>query len=178
MFRSFLVRVMPLALAACGPAFTSADPSAERPATDGGTGRVADRDTPDADPPTPDADAPDADPPTPDADAPDGASPDAAPPTSDAPPDAAPDAPSPPACPSPNAPACEGNAVRTCAAGVITLRGCPSGQTCTDGACACPAGLTDCGGGACVNLDTDGTNCGHCGGTCSRVAACVDGTCR
>ncbi len=54
-------------------------------------------------------------------------------------------------------------------------RACPSGQTCTMGYCACPSGLTLCGG-ACTNTQNDRNNCGGCNRWCGD-ATCVSGYC-
>jgi hypothetical protein len=57
---------------------------------------------------------------------------------------------------------------------------CPSGQTCSGGACAaapgCPAGQTLCGA-VCVDLLRDAANCGRCANACPAGAACGAGTC-
>ncbi len=46
-------------------------------------------------------------------------------------------------------------------------------QTC---ACACPDGQTECDS-TCVDLLTDATNCGTCGGLCDKGHTCQNGTC-
>ena len=46
-------------------------------------------------------------------------------------------------------------------------------QVCTNGACVCRPLLTDCGGGACVDLESDPANCGACGKTCSTGEVCL-----
>ncbi|MBI5509463.1 MAG: hypothetical protein HY903_11995 [Deltaproteobacteria bacterium] len=53
---------------------------------------------------------------------------------------------------------------------------CPGGQTCVDGACACPTFLTDCSG-ACKNLTVDPLNCGACGTACGGTDVCYGGKC-
>ncbi len=53
-------------------------------------------------------------------------------------------------------------------------------------ASACNSGLTDCGGGQCVDLQSDVLNCGHCGSSCdgvpgpgqSSIGQCIDGQCQ
>ncbi len=59
-------------------------------------------------------------------------------------------------------------------------RQCPTGASCVNEACVCPAGLpTDCGG-VCRNLQSDDKNCGQCGNACSALAPtamCKAGTC-
>jgi hypothetical protein len=72
---------------------------------------------------------------------------------------------------------------------------CPSGQTCTAGACSgdvapCGAGSNGaycdlgsgtstlcCAGGGCTNTLTDPNNCGTCGTVCSSNLSCVQGHC-
>ena len=53
---------------------------------------------------------------------------------------------------------------------------CAAGETCMDGECTCPSGLTDCAG-VCVNAKRDPSNCGVCGTTCSGSQLCRDGKC-
>jgi hypothetical protein len=55
---------------------------------------------------------------------------------------------------------------------------CPAGQICTNGACVsgCAPGLTPCNG-ACVDLDTNTSNCGSCGIQCASGQVCVSGVC-
>jgi len=63
---------------------------------------------------------------------------------------------------------------------------CPSGQTCTSGACAytgggsCPPGQLYCNG-QCVDPQTDNNDCGTCGNVCpdlgNTYAICVSGVC-
>ena len=53
---------------------------------------------------------------------------------------------------------------------------CATGQSCVDGACACPANTTSCGG-ACIALELDSKNCGACGVTCRADQACSAGKC-
>ena len=65
---------------------------------------------------------------------------------------------------------------------------CDAGQTCSQGACLCPAGTTLCGD-ECVDTNVDTNNCGSCGGRCSGPSArrpgqivgggpiCKDGKC-
>jgi hypothetical protein len=50
-----------------------------------------------------------------------------------------------------------------------------TGGTCTNGVCNCPSGQTNCGG-VCVNLQTNGGNCGRCGHSCA-YGSCGGGTC-
>lgn len=55
---------------------------------------------------------------------------------------------------------------------------CPSGATCTDGACQfCAAGTTECVAGTCHDLNTDPSNCGSCGHSC-QGAQCLGGVCQ
>src|SRR5690606_9394881 len=51
---------------------------------------------------------------------------------------------------------------------------CPTGASCVDGACQCPAGLERCGP-SCVNTDIDRMNCGECEMACGGSEACVGG---
>jgi hypothetical protein len=48
--------------------------------------------------------------------------------------------------------------------------------SCGAGQCACPSGQTLCFG-ACVDLETDGTNCGACGTVCGAGPLCMNGHC-
>jgi hypothetical protein len=54
---------------------------------------------------------------------------------------------------------------------------CPpgTGQICQDGSCACPAGEATCDG-TCVDLETDGANCGACDNACD-TGECTHGAC-
>ncbi len=52
--------------------------------------------------------------------------------------------------------------------------GCGPGEVCTAGTCSCGPGSMC--GGACVDLDSDPSNCGSCGHACSG-ASCVGGVC-
>ena len=61
----------------------------------------------------------------------------------------------------------------TCQNGTCT---CPTGQTNVIGTCTCPAGLTKCGT-ACVDTQTDESNCGACGTVCGTNQVCQRGTC-
>jgi hypothetical protein len=72
---------------------------------------------------------------------------------------------------------------------------CPTGETCIDGVCRslaagdigvtdhipeplnCTAGLIDCGGGVCVDVSSDPSNCGVCGWVCSAGDICQGGLC-
>lgn len=54
---------------------------------------------------------------------------------------------------------------------------CRAEQQCTDGACVCPAGTTDCGHD-CVDTSTSVSDCGACGNTCGVGETCTAGTCR
>jgi hypothetical protein len=54
--------------------------------------------------------------------------------------------------------------------------GCRADQTCTAGACVCPAGRTECAS-VCVNTQSDPQNCGGCGVACGPAEACVSGSC-
>src|SRR5512142_1394395 len=47
---------------------------------------------------------------------------------------------------------------------------------CTGDTCPCDAGLFRCGA-ECVDLRTDGTNCGACGTVCNGGATCTQGAC-
>jgi hypothetical protein len=60
-----------------------------------------------------------------------------------------------------------------CCVNVDCLPG--TGQTCQDGLCACPPGDLTCDG-ICVDLETDGANCGVCGTACD-TGECVHGAC-
>src|SRR5262249_26472976 len=63
---------------------------------------------------------------------------------------------------------CSGKCVKTAsdAANCGTCRTlCSGGQTCSSGACSCPAGTTLCSG-TCVNVSSSSTNCGACGNKC------------
>jgi hypothetical protein len=62
----------------------------------------------------------------------------------------------------------------TCA-GCCTDADCGAGGTCVAGACVCPAEKALCGG-TCVDLATDGANCGACGTACD-TNGCVNGFC-
>lgn len=53
---------------------------------------------------------------------------------------------------------------------------CPAGRYCDAGACACPAGRTECGG-QCVDLENDPNNCGSCGKVCPNFKKCSGGLC-
>jgi hypothetical protein len=53
---------------------------------------------------------------------------------------------------------------------------CPSGGQCVDSGCQCPSGETECSG-ACIDLNTDESNCGFCFNRCPTGASCVDGSC-
>jgi hypothetical protein len=54
---------------------------------------------------------------------------------------------------------------------------CTGGQICTSiGACACPP-YQDLCGGTCIPVTNDPMNCGHCGVTCTGMAACYGGAC-
>lgn len=66
--------------------------------------------------------------------------------------------------------------------GKTYLNQCEAGRAGTGilhgGICAqCSSGLTDCNG-ACVDTNTDGSNCGSCGSQCGYLEACVAGTCQ
>jgi hypothetical protein len=58
---------------------------------------------------------------------------------------------------------------------------CPSGQICTNGACAagapCPSGMSRCNYNTCVNLQYDPINCGSCGNICPSGQICTNGAC-
>ncbi len=55
---------------------------------------------------------------------------------------------------------------------------CAEGEICQNGACTspCPSGQTRCNG-TCVDILTDGANCGGCGRVCEHVNACQQGRC-
>ncbi len=58
---------------------------------------------------------------------------------------------------------------------------CCGGAECTgngDGVCTCPQETPDTCEGACVDLDTDDTNCGECGNVCPSDETCEGGACR
>jgi hypothetical protein len=67
-----------------------------------------------------------------------------------------------PACGAPGTPCCNGT--------------CNGGATCNAGSCACTAPTTACGT-TCVNVQTDGKNCGTCGHDCLG-GACTGGKCQ
>ncbi|AKU97410.1 Tryptophan synthase alpha chain [Labilithrix luteola] len=51
---------------------------------------------------------------------------------------------------------------------------CAPGQSCHEGKCGCPNGLTDCDG-SCVDLQNNDDNCGRCGDICPRTDdSCAD----
>jgi hypothetical protein len=52
---------------------------------------------------------------------------------------------------------------------------CQTGATCEDGTCVCPSERAECDG-ACVDLASDGANCGACGYACS-TDTCIHGAC-
>ena len=54
---------------------------------------------------------------------------------------------------------------------------CGAHQTCVESACTCSRYWSPCGS-ACVDLRSDGENCGTCGNACARDALCNDGTCK
>jgi len=53
---------------------------------------------------------------------------------------------------------------------------CASGQTCVEGACACPAYQAFCNG-ACIPTSVDPDNCGGCGVKCTTSQVCSAGAC-
>ena len=53
---------------------------------------------------------------------------------------------------------------------------CPTGQSCTGGACGCGPNQTDCSG-TCANTMTDRNNCGACGTACPEGQNCAAGQC-
>ncbi len=53
---------------------------------------------------------------------------------------------------------------------------CPTGATCSMGACACATGQTVCGG-ACVAVRSSAMHCGACGRACAAGQMCVSGVC-
>jgi hypothetical protein len=60
---------------------------------------------------------------------------------------------------------------------------CDKNQDCCDhaeckgGECKCKSGWKECGGGVCVNRDTDESHCGHCGTVCGEDEVCDGGEC-
>jgi expansin (peptidoglycan-binding protein) len=52
---------------------------------------------------------------------------------------------------------------------------CGTGQTCSNGTCMCMTGMLC--GTSCVDVQSDGNNCGACGTKCDATGACVDGKC-
>lgn len=55
---------------------------------------------------------------------------------------------------------------------------CESPKICSNGACVCPPGMTECGStGQCKNLQSDSFNCGGCGAVCPSGSACINGSC-
>jgi hypothetical protein len=57
-------------------------------------------------------------------------------------------------------------------------RTCPSGATCQQGQCVCPAGLNVCSNSAvCVDKSSDPQNCGACARACSAGVSCQGGQC-
>jgi hypothetical protein len=55
-------------------------------------------------------------------------------------------------------------------------KACPTGATCSNSACACPAGHVACNG-TCVDTTKDGANCGACGKVCAAGQVCSAGMC-
>ena len=53
---------------------------------------------------------------------------------------------------------------------------CATGQSCTNGTCACPTGQILCRG-ACTAVQTDSLNCGMCNLSCPSGEVCISGTC-
>src|SRR5207248_1164243 len=53
------------------------------------------------------------------------------------------------------------------------------GSVCSGGHCVCPAGQHVCGG-ACIDITSDPSNCGHCGAACDTSVGqtCSGGVCR
>ena len=68
---------------------------------------------------------------------------------------------------------------KTCLPGCDQDAQCTGGKTCDTGthACVCPAGLTECNG-TCVDLTSDGANCGTCGHGCTGTQVCLSSTCQ
>src|SRR5215203_5414934 len=54
--------------------------------------------------------------------------------------------------------------------------GCTAPKVRVGGQCVCPSGQTDCSG-ACVDLNTDRSNCGKCGNQCPEGVGCEAGSC-
>ncbi len=54
---------------------------------------------------------------------------------------------------------------------------CTTRQLCTSGTCTCTAPERDCGGGVCVDIRFDPSNCGMCGRVCDPTEACTGSTC-
>jgi hypothetical protein len=54
---------------------------------------------------------------------------------------------------------------------------CPTGRSCSGGACVCNGGLTLCSG-ACVDTTTSNSNCGGCNNICTGGRSCVSSVCQ
>jgi hypothetical protein len=65
-----------------------------------------------------------------------------------------------------------------CGSSCATAVTCTGGETCQNGACACPSTNPNLCGGTCTNTQTDANNCGTCGNACTGGKSCVAGTCQ
>ncbi len=54
---------------------------------------------------------------------------------------------------------------------------CAGESVCVDGSCGCATAADTLCAEACVDLVTDGANCGACGRSCGRAGACIDSRC-
>lgn len=68
---------------------------------------------------------------------------------------------------------CRGKRNRKCCPGTR----CQGGNKRPNGTCVCGTGTTECSG-ACIDRQSDPTNCGSCGNVCSVGLPCTNGVCR